>query len=212
MIANLRIIGGAWGGRRLIAPPGLDTRPMPDRIKQSLMDYLGQDFTGLRCADICSGSGSVGLELASRGASEVHLIEAGRHAQPALAANLRTCGNPPHVRLHAKPFQAVLPALRNLDLIFADPPFPWFPADPQLDQLLALAGASLGPKGRLVIRGERGQDLPPLPRSLRKEGTRFYGRSWVAIYVPVIITNSSQATVPQSTGIPGFASLPHPAE
>lgn len=201
MIGNLRIIAGAWGGRKLIAPPGLDTRPMPDRIKQSLMDFLGQDFTGLRCADICSGSGSVGLEFASRGAVEVHLIEAGRHAQPALLANLRNCGNPPQVRLQARPFQAVLPLLKNLDLIFADPPFPWFPADPQLAELLSLGAASLGPKGRFVIRGERGQDLPPLPRTLRKDAHRLYGRSWVSVFVPV------QIAVPAPPSLPGPQAL-----
>lgn len=177
---GLRIIGGTHGGRKLLAPPGLDTRPLPDRIKQSLFDWLGQELTDLRVADVCAGSGGFGIEAFSRGASEVHLIEAGRHAVPALTANMRAVGNPAAVRLHNKPFQAVLPALRDLDLIFADPPFPWFQDEPQtLTELLTLAAASLKPEGELVLRGERGQELPPLPRTLRKNEARFYGRSWI---------------------------------
>lgn len=183
---SLRIIGGAWQGRRLIAPPGLATRPLPDRIKQSLFDWLGQDFTGARVADVCAGSGSVGCEAASRGAVQVHLIEPGRHAQSSLRANLASCGNPPSLVLHARPFQAVLPGLRGLDLVFADPPFPWFAEEPALlAELLALARDSLASSGRLVLRGERGQELPTLPPGLRHEERRFYGRSWVSRLAPV---------------------------
>lgn len=183
---GLRIIGGQFGGRKLIAPPGLDTRPLPDRIKQSLFDWLGQDLSDQRIADVCAGSGGFGIEAFSRGATEVHLIEAGRHALPALTANLRTIGNPAAVRLHQRTFQVTLPQLRDLDLIFADPPFPWFVQEPDtLSELLRLAAASLQPKGELVLRGERGQDLPPLPPTLRRTDMRFYGRSWVGRYAPV---------------------------
>ena len=56
--SHLRIIGGTLGGRKILAPPGLDTRPLPDRIKQSLFDWLGQDLSGLQVADICAGSGA----------------------------------------------------------------------------------------------------------------------------------------------------------
>lgn len=188
---GLRIIGGTFGGRKLLAPTGLDTRPLPDRIKQSLFDWLGQDLSDLRVADVCAGSGGFGIEAFSRGATEVHLVEAGSHALPAIRANMRTVGNPAAVHLHAKPFQQVLPTLRGLDLIFADPPFPWFAEEPAtLSELLTLAAASLQPKGELVLRGERGQDLPPLPRTLRKTETRFYGRSWVGRYAPVPLLGS----------------------
>jgi 16S rRNA (guanine(966)-N(2))-methyltransferase RsmD len=158
----------------------MDTRPLPDRIKQSLFDWLGQDLSGQRVADICAGSGTFGLEAASRGATEVTLIEAGRHAAPALQANLKLLGQPAGVHLALTTFQLALPRLRGLDLIFADPPFPWFREDPAaLDALMHLAADSLTTGGRLVIRGERGHDLPPAPPSYLPGETRFYGRSWV---------------------------------
>ncbi len=193
---SLRVIGGVFKGRRLIAPPGLATRPLPDRIKQSLFDWLGQDLTGKRVADVCAGSGAFGIEAVSRGAAEVHLIEAGRHAQSALDANLRAIGRPAQVRLHARLFQQALPTLRGLDLVFADPPFPWFADEPDtLRTLLELGARALAPDGRLVIRGERGQDLPLLPAGLIEEDRRLYGRSWVARLKPLARTPLPMATV-----------------
>ena len=163
-------------GRKLLAPAGLDTRPLPDRIKQSLFDWLGQDLTGLRIADICAGSGGFGIEAFSRGAVEVHLIEAGPHALPTIVKNLKSIGSPAE-------FQNVLPHLRDLDLIFADPPFPWFSDQPQtLNELLILGMASLQSDGELVIRGERGQELPTLPTGLMLSERREYGRSWIGRY------------------------------
>ncbi|MHC5067298.1 MAG: RsmD family RNA methyltransferase, partial [Planctomycetota bacterium] len=79
-MTGFRIIAGNWKGRRLRTPPGLATRPLLDRIKQSIFDILGQDLTGWRVADCCAGSGSFGIEAASRGAKEVHLIECGHEA------------------------------------------------------------------------------------------------------------------------------------
>jgi 16S rRNA (guanine966-N2)-methyltransferase len=175
-----RIIAGALKGRNLITPPGLDTRPLLDRIKQSLFDWLGQDMTGWRVADVCAGSGSFGCEAFSRGASEVHCIEAGRHAWPALLANRRSCGDPAALHVHQRLFQQVLPTLKDLDLVFADPPFPWFSEDrAALEELLRLAAAALRPQGLLVVRGERGQDLPTAPRGLGPAEKRLYGRSWI---------------------------------
>lgn len=176
----MRVIAGKWKGRTLDAPDGLATRPLPDRIKQSLFDWLGQDLSGLAVADVCAGSGGFGIEAGSRGADVVHLIEPGRHAVPVIRANLRRIGDPPLIRLHPRPFQAVLPDLAGLDLVFADPPFPWFVEEPALiTELLRLAAAALAPDGAVVIRGETGTDLPGHPGLAERE-RRAYGRSWVA--------------------------------
>ena len=178
----LRIIAGEFKGRKLLAPPGLDTRPLPDRIKQSMFDWLGQSCEGWSVADVCAGSGSFGCEAMSRGAKAVHLIESGRHAISIIQGNIRALGAPAGLQLHARQFQQVLPTLNGLDLIFADPPFPWFTDDREaLSELLRLAAAALTNKGRLVLRGERGHELPTLPPNLREAERRFYGRSWVVV-------------------------------
>lgn len=179
---TLRVIGGTFRGRRLVAPPGLETRPLPDRVKQSLFDWLGQRMDGLVVVDCCAGSGSFACEAVSRGAREVHGIEPSAHAHPALRTNAAALGDPAALIVHRSSFQAVLPQLRGVDLIFADPPFPWYAEQPGLiAALLALAARALAPGGRLVIRGERGAELPALPAELSERERRVYGRSWVAL-------------------------------
>src|SRR5436305_5858702 len=117
-MTGLRIIGGTFKGRRLLAPRGLETRPLPDRIKQALFDWLGQRLDGLVVVDCCAGSGSFGCEALSRGASVVHAIEPSPHAVRALRANAAALGDPPGLVVHAAPLERVLPALRDVDLIF----------------------------------------------------------------------------------------------
>src|SRR5207249_2401022 len=117
----------------------------------------------------------------SRGARRVEAIEPGEHALPALRANAIKLGNPPGLVVHALPFQAVLPGLRDVDLLFADPPFAWYADDQGLvAELLRLGQRALAPAGRLVIRGERGVDLPALPAGLTECDRRPHGRSWLA--------------------------------
>ena len=176
---SLRIIGGEWKGRRIDAPPGLDTRPLTDRIKQSLFDWLGQRLDEQTVADACAGSGSFAFEAASRGARSVHACEPG-HAFPTLAKNHRALGSPSAVVLHRSPFQAVLPGLSGLDLVFADPPFPWYAEQPELIvALLTLSATALHADGAILIRGEQGASLPRVD-GLRELERRAYGRSWVA--------------------------------
>jgi 16S rRNA (guanine966-N2)-methyltransferase len=179
---GLRIIAGAFKGRRLAAPPGVETRPLPDRIKQALFDWLGQRMDGLHVVDCCAGSGAFAFEALSRGARRVDAIEPGPHAVPVLRANAAKLGNPPALVVHPLPFQGVLPRLRGVDLIFADPPFPWYADDAApIVELLRLGGQALARDGRLVVRGERGADLPPLPAELAEVDRRAYGRSWLAL-------------------------------
>lgn len=179
---SLRVIAGTWKGRRLAAPAGLATRPIPDRIKQSLFDALGQDLAGWRVADCCAGSGAFGIEAASRGAAEVHLIENSPDAAAIIRSNLDHIGNPDSLQLREDDFEKVLPTLSNLDLVFADPPFPWFRDDPKrISTLLSLATKAISPEGQVMIRGERGTKLPSAGQGLHMDDWREYGRSWVAV-------------------------------
>jgi len=177
-MSGLRIIAGTFKGRRLAAPHGLATRPLPDRVKQSLFDWLGQRLDGLRVIDCCAGSGAFAFEALSRGAARVDAIEPGAHAVPVLRANAAKLGSPSGLVVHARPFQAVLPGLRDADLVFADPPFAWYRAEQAvLVDLLRLGSEALAAEGRLVIRGERGVDLPGVPSRLVERERRTYGRS-----------------------------------
>ena len=121
---EVRIVGGQWKRTRLpvFDKPGL--RPTPDRVRETLFNWLGHDLTGWSCVDAFAGTGALGFEAASRGASQVLLVE----QDPALVANLRAIQK----RLSANSVQvqranglSVLAALAadSVDLILLDPPF-----------------------------------------------------------------------------------------
>ena len=71
----LRIIGGAWRGRKLRFPRDADIRPTPDRVRETLFNWLGARVAGARCLDLFAGSGALGLEALSRGAAHVTFVE-----------------------------------------------------------------------------------------------------------------------------------------
>lgn len=145
---QVRIIGGAW--KRTLLPvadrPGL--RPTPDRVRETLFNWLGQDLTGWRCVDAFSGTGALGLEAASRGAADVLLVE----AEGALVDQLRAlvkrldAQNVRVQRGNALTALASLPAA-SVDLVFLDPPFE---AD-LFDKALAAARPALAPEGFVYL-------------------------------------------------------------
>ena len=84
---RVRIIGGEWRSRLISFPPGKDLRPTPDRVRETLFNWLGQDLTGKTCLDLFAGSGALGFEAASRGARRVVMVENDATVLRAIAAN-----------------------------------------------------------------------------------------------------------------------------
>jgi 16S rRNA (guanine966-N2)-methyltransferase len=123
-----RVIAGAAGGRRLRVPPGNSTRPTSDRAREglfsSLLSELG-DFRGLRVLDLYAGSGAVGLEALSRGASSVLLVESDARAAAVVRANIATVALPGAAVAAARVEQLLSrpPEGDRYDLVFADPPY-----------------------------------------------------------------------------------------
>ena len=120
---KVRIIGGEWRRRQLSFPDGEGLRPTPDRVRETLFNWLGQELTGLHCLDLFAGSGALGFEAASRGAARVTLVELSRVAVAALQANKEL--------LRASTIQVISADARRFlerdrevyDLVFIDPPF-----------------------------------------------------------------------------------------
>ena len=138
-MSSIRIVGGEWRRRILRFPESTGLRPTPDRVRETLFNWLGQRLDGLSCLDLFAGSGALGFEAASRGADRVVMVE--RAAQPyaALCANAKMLGvDPRHdarleiVRADALEFARSTD--RRFDVLFLDPPFRqgWF------DRLLPL--------------------------------------------------------------------------
>jgi 16S rRNA (guanine(966)-N(2))-methyltransferase RsmD len=145
---QVRIIGGLW--KRTPLPvadrPGL--RPTPDRVRETLFNWLGQDLSGWRCVDAFAGTGALGLEAASRGAADVLLVE----AEGALADQLRALVrklDARNVRVQRGNALTVLAALlpASVDIVFLDPPF-----DADLfDKALAAARPAITAEGFVYL-------------------------------------------------------------
>jgi len=120
-----RIIAGAAGGRRLAVPPR-GTRPTTDRVREALFNVLAArlDFDGLRVLDLYAGSGALGLEALSRGASAVTFVENDRRAADVLNRNIEAVGLP-GATLRRASVSAVLASAPAgpVDLVLADPPY-----------------------------------------------------------------------------------------
>ncbi|MDE2609325.1 MAG: 16S rRNA (guanine(966)-N(2))-methyltransferase RsmD [Burkholderiales bacterium] len=148
---QVRIIGGRWKRTLLPVVSGEGLRPTPDRVRETLFNWLGQDLSGLRCLDLFAGSGALGFEAASRGAASVVLVEK-------LAASVRQL-EAIRQKLAATQVDILHGDARRLvgklgagsfDVIFLDPPFgqDWLP------QVLPDAVRLLAPGGVLYVEAE----------------------------------------------------------
>ncbi len=124
----MRIISGRAKGKRLVGPPDAETtRPIPDRVKQSLFNLLRGHFEGARVVDLFAGTGGIGLEAWSRGAERVLFVERDRKIVQVLERNLEGVGRP--VECEVMTGDALGPSVLSrcpspLTLVFADPPYP----------------------------------------------------------------------------------------
>lgn len=120
---SLRIIGGDWRSRKLpIAEvPGL--RPTPDRVRETLFNWLQTEIPGARCLDVFAGSGALGFEAASRGAAEVVMLEKDRLAGKVLAENIRLLKADNIQLLQTDAMQWLEATGERFDIVFIDPPY-----------------------------------------------------------------------------------------
>ena len=158
----VRIVAGRWKGRRLVVPRG--ARPTSGRAREALFDILQDSVAGIRVLDLFAGSGAIGLEALSRGASEVVFVESDRDA---LETNLvRLAAREGEVRVLAKDARAAA-----IDLVFADPPYGRGNAGlPRSIADLVAAG------GRLVLQTDS-DESPPEVRGLEVVSRRAYARN-----------------------------------
>lgn len=120
---QLRIIAGTWRGRKLVFAPVSGVRPTPDRVRETLFNWLAPVVRGARCLDLYAGSGALGLESASRGAAEVVLVDSDPLVVRTLQEQVRLL-NADQVRVVLADTGAYLRApAQPFDVVFLDPPF-----------------------------------------------------------------------------------------
>lgn len=178
----MRIIAGELGGRRLVAPRGLATRPTTDRAREALFSILG-DVQGARVLDLYAGTGALGIEALSRGAARATFVESARPAIVALRENLRSLGLDPRAAIVAQPVARALDAIARaapFDLVFADPPYADAGSAAELIARLVVALA-LAPGARVVLE-RSSRDAPFAIEGLALASDRTYGDTAIAFY------------------------------
>lgn len=120
----VRIIGGTWRRRLLKFPDSEGLRPTPDRVRETLFNWLGQELDGWQCLDLFAGSGALGFEAASRGAARVVMVEQSPRVLAALHENAEILQNPREVEIVRRDaIQYLTSSKAKFDLIFLDPPY-----------------------------------------------------------------------------------------
>ncbi len=159
---QLRIIGGDWRGRKLVFPdlPGL--RPTPDRVRETLFNWLMPTIRNARCLDLFAGSGALGLEALSRGAAEVVLVDSQAQVITGLQQNIDLLQAAERARLQQREALQYLQSLTDrFDLIFLDPPYHQGLLQPCIDRLYELD--ALNRQGYLYFEASRDEMQPSLP-------------------------------------------------
>jgi 16S rRNA (guanine966-N2)-methyltransferase len=157
---TLRIIAGRWRGRNFRFPSG-DIRPTPDRVRETLFNWLQPRIEGAQCLDLFAGSGALGLEALSRGAATAVFVEQQREAAAAID-ELLNLWQAPGGKVFCTQAQRYLSAAapQGFDVVFLDPPFG---AGALSAAAAALERGWLAPGARVYIERAKREPLPPLP-------------------------------------------------
>lgn len=173
----MRITGGVYKGRTVACPPGV-IRPAMDRMRESMFAILG-DLSGLSFLDLYAGSGAVGVEAASRGASPVVFVEKDLGKKAVLERNVSFVRE--DTRLELMPAERYVRRCKlGFDLIFLDPPYG---QRGTLEVLQVIVDRRLlAPEGRLLLHTPREQDIPERVGGLEQTDLRRYGRASLRFY------------------------------
>jgi 16S rRNA (guanine966-N2)-methyltransferase len=174
----VRVVGGRFGGRTLVAPRGRGTRPTPERVREALFSILA-GVEGARVLDLFAGSGALGIEALSRGAEQLTLVDSSAAACAAIRRNLDSLGAEAELhRQRALPFlRAAQSRGRQYDLVLLDPPYRQAPG--LGPELTAALGPVLSPGARVVTESDR---RAPLELELDLLDERRYGDTLIRIH------------------------------
>lgn len=167
-MSRIRITGGEWRSRliQVVDAPGL--RPTPDRVRETLFNWLGQDMTGLACLDLFAGSGILGFEAASRGAASVVLVERDQRVCATLRQNAATLGDGRVEVVRADALEFAVDCGRRgrrFDLVWLDPPY----RQDWLARIWPMLPAIVNPGARVYVEAEA-EVTPPQPWHVSRRG------------------------------------------
>lgn len=162
---RVRIIGGQWRSRYISVPDRPGLRPTPDRVRETLFNWLGQDLSGLACLDLFAGSGALGFEAASRGAARVVMVENDRQTQAALELSRRALGAATVEIVAGGALDFLARSKERFDVVFLDPPF----RQNGLTEVLSRLPRCLAAGARVYVEAERPVEPSATWRELRRK-------------------------------------------
>lgn len=170
---TVRIIGGQWRSRILEFPDVEDLRPTPDRVRETLFNWLGQDLSGMNCLDLFAGSGALGFEALSRGAASAVMVEKDPKALRALRENAQKLGARNLTVTRGDALEFARETRARYDVVFVDPPY-------RLNlqaAALALVRGLLASGARVYVESASAFEAPrgwAVLRSARAGGVHFH--------------------------------------
>ena len=178
----MRIIAGAFRGRRLHAPKGDRIRPTADKVREAVFNMIAGEVQGAKVLDLFAGTGAMGLEALSRGAHFCFFVDNGSEAVSIIRENVQMCASQDRSRIIQAPAASAIRRLGSenelFDLIFMDPPY----AKGYIDKTLEIVG-EVARNDALVIAERHIKDKPPqVPAIWRKDRDRRYGDALISIY------------------------------
>ncbi|MGZ5035717.1 MAG: 16S rRNA (guanine(966)-N(2))-methyltransferase RsmD [Usitatibacter sp.] len=174
---RVRIIAGKWRSRLVKFPPAAQLRPTPDRVRETLFNWLGQRLDALSCLDLFAGSGALGFEALSRGASRVVMVESDREVAAALRETARELGAEGAQIVASDAIAYLKRAGGAFDVVFVDPPF----ASDLAPRAMALLRPHLAPGARVYVESAGPLELDGSWRALREDRA---GAVRYALYEP----------------------------
>lgn len=174
----MRIVAGKFRGKQLLTPQSMDIRPTADRVRESMFNILnsrlGPNLDGLRVLDLFAGTGALGLEALSRGASFAVFVDMGTEARALVRAHIEDMGLGGQTKLLRRDATDLGPVekFQPFNLIFLDPPYAQGLAEKALQS--AITGGWIAPDATIILEERKGVELS-LPNDLTVEDTRDYG-------------------------------------
>lgn len=178
----MRIISGSAKGRKLASLRGKSIRPTSDKIRQAIFNILNYDWSQIAVLDLFAGTGALGIEALSRGASAAVLVDDDYSAVEIIRKNLTTCGFPEERVIRKNPLQGLAFLERlgiSFNLVFIDPPYGLGLAQKALDLLARSNIVEIG--GLIVVESDK-LDVISMPVEFELEDLRSYGRTRIAFF------------------------------
>lgn len=179
----MRVIAGTYGGRRLKAVPGTQTRPTTDKVKEALFSMIGPYFDGGQVLDLFAGTGGLAIEAVSRGCDQAVLVDKQRQAQAVITENIALTKESERFRLLKTPAQTALKLLadeqQQFSYVFLDPPYRFKIIHQLLETLSELS--LLTDSARVIVETEREDDVE-LPVGFELIKHHDYGITKISVY------------------------------